>query len=178
MGYRDEQEALHWRQRDLEEQLYAIEDELEHHEQLEQRAERIRKELHKVLSRRHAVEQPSRYKNYKWAAAGCCVSVLTFAAGGVFLALPRYTCSVNNTASAMTRRVRAAAIYAEAMASTPGCPSVRSLVRDKELEEGHLTDPWGTPFMISCRADDITVTSAGPDGRFGSSDDVVSGPAL
>jgi hypothetical protein len=36
-----------------------------------------------------------------------------------------------------------------------------------------LHDPWGTPYAISCTEDETMASSAGPDRRWGTADDVV-----
>lgn len=40
------------------------------------------------------------------------------------------------------------------------------------LEKGIPKDPWGNEFQYSKNGNEYTVTSAGPDGTFGSEDDV------
>ena len=37
-----------------------------------------------------------------------------------------------------------------------------------------VRDPWGTDFIVECRARALVVISAGPDGRFGTPDDIRS----
>jgi hypothetical protein len=60
------------------------------------------------------------------------------------------------------------------------CPTVDQLINEKQLESENRNDPWGSTFTIECGADDIFVSSAGPDGNPGSDDDIIvpvdSGP--
>lgn len=63
------------------------------------------------------------------------------------------------------------------MADSNRCPA-----SSQELQnEGYLdrskraTDPWDNEFQITCEGDDIYVVSAGPDGQFGTEDDI-AGP--
>ncbi|HEV7557991.1 MAG TPA: hypothetical protein VGO00_21135 [Kofleriaceae bacterium] len=35
-----------------------------------------------------------------------------------------------------------------------------------------LVDPWGRDYHLDCRAHDVWVTSAGPDQRFATADDI------
>jgi len=42
------------------------------------------------------------------------------------------------------------------------------------LKEGNLIDAWGTKFNYSKRGKTFTITSAGPDGDFGTSDDLTN----
>jgi hypothetical protein len=56
------------------------------------------------------------------------------------------------------------------------CPrAVDDLVAEKYLARAAAKDPWGTPIVISCSADDWTASSAGPDKRFGTADDIARG---
>lgn len=53
------------------------------------------------------------------------------------------------------------------------CPTFARLVADKVTDAAtRPDDPWGTPFAITCEDDAITVTSAGPDRRQGTVDDI------
>ena len=53
------------------------------------------------------------------------------------------------------------------------CPCVHDLVEERILGARPRTrDPWDHDFHVECRGEDVTVTSAGPDGRFGTEDDV------
>jgi len=60
------------------------------------------------------------------------------------------------------------------MTDNNGCPSTSTELQ----EEGYLdrskraTDAWDNDFQIECEGDDIFVISAGPDGQFGSEDDI------
>ena len=55
------------------------------------------------------------------------------------------------------------------------CPSVLTL---DEFTNSSLADPWSTFYRIECgaAATSIRVVSAGPDQRFGTSDDITSDP--
>ena len=55
----------------------------------------------------------------------------------------------------------------------PGCPTLTRLVDDSVLvREAPTDDPWGSRFRISCSTEGVTVTSAGPDKKPGTEDDV------
>ena len=55
------------------------------------------------------------------------------------------------------------------------CPTYAQLRTEKMLDrESKPNDPWGSPYAISCTDDDVTVTSAGPDKRIGTEDDIVA----
>jgi hypothetical protein len=58
----------------------------------------------------------------------------------------------------------------------PGaCPTVATLQLAGELTRASACrDPWDHDYLIWCRPDEsVTLMSAGPDGRFGTRDDVV-----
>jgi len=45
---------------------------------------------------------------------------------------------------------------------------------DGILKPGALVDAWGTPFTYSKQGQKFTITSAGPDGNFGTEDDLTN----
>ncbi len=56
------------------------------------------------------------------------------------------------------------------------CPAdVAALVEAKVIAKP-IADPWGHDYQLLCRdmGQEISVTSIGPDGRTGSSDDIVT----
>jgi general secretion pathway protein G len=60
-------------------------------------------------------------------------------------------------------------------AGHPGedCPTVEQLKADKALDTTfNLKDPWGNLYKLSCDSDEITCTSAGPDKKEGTDDDI------
>lgn len=42
------------------------------------------------------------------------------------------------------------------------------------LKEGNITDAWGTEFQFTKSGKKIKITSAGPDGEFGTEDDLTN----
>lgn len=107
------------------------------------------------------------------------VAIMALIAGGVsFLILPKYKEAQVKTATTDARNIRQVATQYMALRSGAECPTVQSLIADKELDSsGNTVDPWGQPYKIVCEGDDITVTSPGPDKQEGNEDDVVVGPA-
>lgn len=54
------------------------------------------------------------------------------------------------------------------------CPAIEQLKAEKDLDTGFsLKDPWGSPYKLSCDSDEITCSSAGPDRKEGTDDDIV-----
>jgi type II secretion system (T2SS) protein G len=55
------------------------------------------------------------------------------------------------------------------------CPrTLGDLVAGQYVSAKGLVDPWGGPFQFNCTDDDAHVVSAGPDGTFGTADDVTN----
>jgi hypothetical protein len=50
---------------------------------------------------------------------------------------------------------------------------LRELVPDYYSADGSLEDAWGNAFRYRLQGDDYTVTSTGPDGEAGSTDDII-----
>lgn len=105
------------------------------------------------------------------------VAIMALIAGGVsFLVLPRYREAQIKTAKTNARNIRNVATQHVAMKG--GCPTVQSLIAEKELDAaGDTKDPWGGEYTIKCDGDDISVSSPGPDKKDQTQDDVVAGPS-
>ncbi len=61
------------------------------------------------------------------------------------------------------------------LAENPGedCPTVDDLLEGGYLDKGRrTTDAWDNDFQIECEGDNVVVISAGPDGQFGTEDDI------
>jgi hypothetical protein len=54
-----------------------------------------------------------------------------------------------------------------------GCPTLSSLQEEQLLpRNAPQADAWGNRFRISCEDSEPTVTSAGPDGKANTADDI------
>jgi len=54
-----------------------------------------------------------------------------------------------------------------------GCPTLSSLQEEEFLNHNaRPDDAWGNRFRISCEGSEITVSSAGPDGKSHNADDI------
>lgn len=70
-------------------------------------------------------------------------------------------------------RIREAARGWQADNAGVGCPSISQLRKDDALDPRVRTsDPWGERFRVFCGDGQVTVRSAGRDGRLGTQDDV------
>jgi general secretion pathway protein G len=100
------------------------------------------------------------------------IGVLTAAISiGVLQAQKRANVGASKTAC---NTVRQAAMQWKAVHPSEDCPTVEQLKSDKDLDTGFsLKDPWGTPYKLGCESDEITCTSAGPDRKEGTEDDIL-----
>ncbi len=107
------------------------------------------------------------------------VAIMALIAGGVsFMILPKYRETQIKAATTNAANIRQVATQYVALKSDGECPTVQGLIADKELDStGDTEDPWGNPYTIICDADDITVTSPGPDKKDNTEDDIFVGPA-
>jgi len=103
------------------------------------------------------------------------VAVTALAAVTAALAARAGTVDPARTSDEAGRRVLAA-VQAWQSEKPVGCPSLTGLVDSGFLQsETRTDDGWGTRFRIVCSGTSAAVHSAGPDGRFGTRDDVVIG---
>jgi general secretion pathway protein G len=57
------------------------------------------------------------------------------------------------------------------------CPTVEQLKKEKFLDTGFTPkDAWGNPFKVACDTDEITCSTAGPDRKEGTDDDIIVPP--
>lgn len=102
------------------------------------------------------------------------VAIIAMVAGGVAVfALPQFQKSQIKTAETGARVIRQAAQSWQASNNETNCPTISQLVQDKQLDPGANTnDPWGQAYTLSCTDGDVSVTSAGPDKKKGTKDDI------
>jgi general secretion pathway protein G len=54
------------------------------------------------------------------------------------------------------------------------CPTLDQLRQEKNLDKGFvMKDAWGNSFKLTCETDDIICTTAGPDKKEGTEDDII-----
>ncbi len=69
--------------------------------------------------------------------------------------------------------IRDATIQWKAVHAGEDCPTIDQLKKEKILDTGFsVKDPWGIAFKLACDTDEITCTSAGPDRKDGTDDDL------
>lgn len=73
---------------------------------------------------------------------------------------------------AAATEIQAAAISFRAQ-HADGCPTLSSLEHERFLSHGASPDDaWGNRFRVRCDDHELVVTSAGPDGKPNSADDI------
>ncbi len=76
----------------------------------------------------------------------------------------------SSRADAMTIQAAAQSFRAQ---HEGGCPTISSLQEEQLLNRNaREDDAWGNRFRVSCADSEITVTSAGPDGKASTADDI------
>ncbi|MCL2778556.1 MAG: type II secretion system GspH family protein [Polyangiaceae bacterium] len=101
------------------------------------------------------------------------LAIIGLIAGSVaVVAVPRFKESQINQAKIDARTIHPVA--EKYVADHPGeCPTVELLRQKRELSAtSKITDPWDTPYKITCTEDDIIVSSAGPDKKDNTADDI------
>jgi type II secretion system protein G len=76
-------------------------------------------------------------------------------------------------ATEMEMRGIIAAIYNYRLANYSLPSSLKILVDEGYIKSEALKDEWGTDYKFSLANNEITITSAGPDKKFGTKDDIV-----
>jgi general secretion pathway protein G len=102
------------------------------------------------------------------------VAILAMVAGGVAVfALPRFKESQVKMSKQGAQTIRQAVMQWHLTNGDDNCPSTAQLAQDKFLDSAtDHNDPWGQPYEIKCTGDDVVVSSAGPDKKKGTADDV------
>ena len=78
-----------------------------------------------------------------------------------------------NLAKTACDTVRNQTMQWKAAHPTEDCPTLDQLKAEKDLDTTFsVKDPWGTPYKLSCDSDEITCSSAGPDRKEGTDDDI------
>jgi general secretion pathway protein G len=89
---------------------------------------------------------------------------------GVMAAKKKADVGTTNTAC---NSVRSATILWKNSHPGEDCPTVDDLKHEGLLERAfNSKDPWGNPYKLTCDVDEITCTTAGPDHKEGTEDDI------
>lgn len=108
--------------------------------------------------------------------AGCFAVVSVYVAGCVFVGLLSClpTLGPSNIRSTETdaATLRQAMTLYRAEQPEAGCPTMKSLFGEYIDASMRVVDAWDRPFRLKCVGRDNHALSAGPDGKFGTRDDV------
>lgn len=101
------------------------------------------------------------------------IVIIGIVAGGVgFAALKQLDNAKIKTTNSAIFTIKSATTLFVAQ-NNAECATVKDLIDDGILDSSQsTTDGWDREFQIECDGTEITVTSAGPDGEFGSEDDI------
>lgn len=125
------------------------------------------------MARSHAPRSRSRSRGVTPFAAALAVLGVGASASGLW-----WVASVGAGRDAQSSsRSDAAAIQAAAKSfraqHADGCPTLSSLQEEQFLSRNaRPDDAWGNRFRISCEDGDPAVSSAGPDAKAGTADDI------
>jgi general secretion pathway protein G len=77
------------------------------------------------------------------------------------------------TARTACNSVRSATLLWKNSHPSEDCPTIEQLKHEKLLDSGFsVKDAWGNPFKLACEADELVCTTAGPDRKEGTEDDI------
>jgi general secretion pathway protein G len=102
------------------------------------------------------------------------VVILGLIASGVAVAVfPRFKEAQVKTTKTSAMELRRATEMWRGMHASDQCPTVEMLRADKAFDTASkVSDAWDTPFKITCEDDETIVSSAGPDKKEGTADDI------
>ncbi len=124
----------------------------------------------------HRTRSISRLRNSGMTLFEVMIVVIIIAAIGTAVGvavLPQLKKSRIKQTGTDAQSVRAASVLYLAENAGGECPTTEALVSGDYLDKSKsTTDAWGNEFQIECDGDNVAVLSAGPDGQFGSEDDI------
>jgi general secretion pathway protein G len=99
------------------------------------------------------------------------IGVLTAAISiGVMAAKKKADIGTTNTACNTARN---ATVMWKSSHPTEDCPTIEQLKQEKLLgSDFSVKDPWGNPLKLACDTDETVCTTAGPDRKDGTDDDI------
>lgn len=102
------------------------------------------------------------------------ITIMALIAGAVGVAvMPRLNKARIESTRTDAQSIRAAAQMYLMENPGGGCPSMDDLIEERILDSSkRVNDAWDNQFQIECEGGEPFVVSAGPDGQFGTEDDI------
>ena len=102
------------------------------------------------------------------------VVILGMIAGGVAVAVfPKLKKAQIDTTTTSARALRSVAETWRSEHASDQCPTPQVLLNDHAIDSASkITDAWDDPFTITCQEDETIVSSAGPDKKENTQDDI------
>ncbi len=120
------------------------------------------------------LQQAARQRGATLVEVLIVVAIIAMVAGGVAVfALPAYGRAQVKSARTGAQVIRGAIQQWQSTNNESTCPTMNQLIQEKYLDPGASTvDPWNQPYTLTCEDDEVIVSSAGPDKKKGTSDDI------
>lgn len=103
------------------------------------------------------------------------LSIIAMITAGVAVVVIRHLETARRETTITSARALRQAVTLYQMREASGeCPTIEALVKHQFVDSASKTsDAWNTAFAIQCSEEgDITIASAGPDRKLGTSDDL------
>lgn len=102
--------------------------------------------------------------------AGAALSIAGFMAAATMI--PAWRRAKLHVVCSRLRELSAAVASASFQAGE-GCPTLDTVLKTAGHADPSVgSDPWGSRLRVTCSPDGVLLSSAGPDGRFGTADDI------
>lgn len=128
-----------------------------------------------MSSRVHRLARRHRSRGLTLIEILVVLSIVALITGGIALVVMRHleTARIDTTRTS-ARALREAVTMWRMRDASSECPTIETLVRMQLVDSASkTTDAWDKPFAIECSEQgDVTITSAGPDRKLGSPDDI------
>jgi hypothetical protein len=116
---------------------------------------------------------PTRRRGITWVEIALAVGAISLVGvTGSFFFTSKAHATETDAAFRDAQRIRDAVVEWRSD-NQEGCPTLSQLQQEHRLDRAAQTeDPWGQRFRVECGGSDISVVSAGRDGKSGTDDDV------
>lgn len=125
----------------------------------------------------HHRRRPRRARGYSLLEILVVLSIIGLLTAAVGYALfGHFTKARVETTRQNALKIRSAVVMYRMNHAGDDCPTMETLLGDQILDSAsRQTDAWDKPFAITCdERGEVRVSSAGPDGKPGTADDIVA----